>query len=188
MSVPSDAAQIRSVTTQYHRPEARGSLADGACVTHCRASGSMHGDLIKVNVRLTSRSRCSLQIVADDNDVIALKGECHKQDAPCVTRSGSPADLARTESGCHRSRHPQPTDTTPSYATTTKVPTHSLSGVVRSIDAPKLVIERPQQYAQYGGNISLRLNLSTQGLGDVMGGLGVIVVRDWTARIPRAPQ
>ena len=82
----------------------------------------------------------------------------------------------------------QPTDTTPSYATTTKVPTHSLSGVVRSIDAPKLVIERPQQYAQYGGNISLRLNLSTQGLGDVMGGLGVIVVRDWTARIPRAPQ
>ena len=105
MSVPSDAAQIRSVTTQYHRPEAGGSLADGASVTHCRASGSMHGDLIKVNVRLTSRSRCSLQIVADDNDVIALKGECHKQDAPCVTRSGSPADLARTESGCHRSRH-----------------------------------------------------------------------------------
>jgi hypothetical protein len=30
MSVPSDAAQIRSVTTQYHRPEARGSLALGA--------------------------------------------------------------------------------------------------------------------------------------------------------------
>jgi hypothetical protein len=30
MSVPSDAAQIRSVTTQHHRPEARGSLALGA--------------------------------------------------------------------------------------------------------------------------------------------------------------
>ena len=62
---------------------------------------------------------------------------------------------------------------------------------MRSIDAPKLVIERPQQYAQYGGNTSLRLNLSTQGLGDVMEAsklVGVIVLRDWTARIPRAPQ
>jgi hypothetical protein len=85
----------------------------------------------------------------------------------------------------------QPTDTTPSYATTTKVPTHSMSDVVRSIDAPKLVIERPQQYAQYGGNISLRRNLSLRAweMGwEASKLVGVIVVRDWTARIPRAPQ
>ena len=69
----------------------------------------------------------------------------------------------------------QPTSTASSYTTTAKVPTHSTRGVVKSIDATKLVIERPRQYAQSGGNMSLTLNPSTEGLGDVTVGSSVWV-------------
>jgi DNA integrity scanning protein DisA with diadenylate cyclase activity len=69
----------------------------------------------------------------------------------------------------------QPTSATSSYATTAKVPTHSTRGVVKSIDETRLVIERSPQYAQSQGNMSLALNPSTEGLGDVKVGSTVVV-------------
>lgn len=66
----------------------------------------------------------------------------------------------------------QPTRANSSYATTTKVPTHATTGVVRSIDATTLVIEHSPQHE---GNMSLALNPSTEGLGDVKVGSTVVV-------------
>jgi hypothetical protein len=66
----------------------------------------------------------------------------------------------------------QPTGATSSYATTTNVPVHSTRGVVKSIDATTLVIERSPQYE---GNMSLALKPSTEGLGDVKVGSTVLV-------------
>jgi hypothetical protein len=66
----------------------------------------------------------------------------------------------------------QPTGATSSHVTTTNVPVHSTRGVVKSIDATTLVIERSPQYE---GNMSLALKPSTEGLGDVTVGSTVLV-------------
>lgn len=66
----------------------------------------------------------------------------------------------------------QSASATSSYATTAKVPTHLTRGVVKSVDATTLVIERSPQHE---GNMSLALNPSTEGLGDVKVGSTVVV-------------
>ena len=65
-----------------------------------------------------------------------------------------------------------PTGVASSYTTTTKAPMHSMRGVVKSIDATTLVIERSPQSE---GKTSLALNPSTEGLGDVKVGSTVVV-------------
>ena len=66
----------------------------------------------------------------------------------------------------------QPTAVTTSYTSTTKVPTHATRGVVKTIDATTLVIERSPQSE---GKIRLALNPSTEGLKDVKVGSTVVV-------------
>lgn len=67
----------------------------------------------------------------------------------------------------------QPTGVTSSYTSTTKVPTHATRGIVKSIDATTLVIERSPQSEER--KMSLALNSSTEGLADVKVGSTVLV-------------